>query len=83
MELARHVRQRLPKYAVPLFLRVGKEELEVTGTLKHQKVALRNEGVDPGKTGADEVYWLPQDAEAYEPFGEKQWGQVVGGQARL
>ncbi|KAK5136263.1 hypothetical protein LTR08_003870 [Meristemomyces frigidus] len=82
-ELARHVRARLPKYAVPLFLRVGKQELEVTGTLKHQKVALRDEGVDPSKTASDEVFWLPPGAEAYEAFGEKEWARVVGGQAKL
>ncbi|RMZ17911.1 hypothetical protein D0860_00132 [Hortaea werneckii] len=82
-ELASHLRKRLPRYAVPLFLRLMKEEQEVTGTLKHQKVALRNDGVDPSKVGADELYWLPPGGEAYEPFGDKEWQRVVGGQAKL
>lgn len=82
-ELAAHVRKRLPRYAVPLFLRLTKEDLEVTGTLKHQKVVLRNEGVEPSKTGSDEVYWLPSGAEAYEPFGQKEWERLVGGGAKL
>lgn len=82
-DLAAHVRKQLPKYAVPIFLRLPKEELQITGTLKHQKVALRNEGVDPERTGNDEVYWLPPGAEAYEPFGKGQWEAVVGGKAKL
>ena len=82
-DLAQHARKRLPRYAVPLFLRVGKEELEVTGTLKHQKVELRNAGVEPKKVGGDELYWLPPGSDAYEPFAEKQWLQIVGGQAKL
>ncbi|KAK5123283.1 hypothetical protein LTR85_002713 [Meristemomyces frigidus] len=82
-ELAAHVRKRLPKYAVPIFLRVMKEDLEVTGTLKHQKVVLRNEGVDPGKVGGDELYWLPPGAEAYQPFEQREWENVVSGKAKL
>jgi len=81
-ELAALARKRLPRYAVPLFLRVMRE-LEVTGTMKHQKVVLRDEGVDPGKTGRDEMFWLPPGADAYEPFGGEEWARLVGGDARL
>nr|XP_023908601.1 fatty acid transporter protein-like [Quercus suber] len=81
-DLATQVRKRLPRYAVPLFLRVSKA-LEVTGTMKHQKVALRNQGVDPSLTVGDDMYWLPPDADAYEPFGSKEWERLVGGSAKL
>ncbi|KAK5109696.1 hypothetical protein LTR62_006819 [Meristemomyces frigidus] len=82
-ELAATARKRLPKYAVPVFLRLMRDELEVTGTMKHQKVALRNSGVDPSKVGNDELFWLAPGAETYEVFGEKEWERVLGGQARL
>lgn len=82
-ELASLVRKRLPRYAVPLFLRLMKDELEVTGTLKHQKVALRNEGVDPSKVGNDQMFWLQPGGQAYEGFGEREWQGIVGGQAKL
>ncbi|KAK4545430.1 hypothetical protein LTR36_002780 [Oleoguttula mirabilis] len=82
-DLAAFVRKRLPKYAVPLFLRVVTEELEVTGTLKHQKVGLREAGVDPSRTGADAVFWLAPGAEAYEAFGPKEWEGIVAGRAKL
>ncbi|MHA3739288.1 long-chain-acyl-CoA synthetase [Pseudomonas sp. Eth.TT006] len=58
-ELLAFVRQRLPAYAVPLFLRV-KVKMETTGTFKYQKTRLKNEGFDPGQTGDDPIYaWLP------------------------
>ncbi|EGP91248.1 unnamed protein product [Zymoseptoria tritici ST99CH_1A5] len=81
-QLADHVRRRLPKYAVPLFLRVQKA-FEVTGTLKHQKVALRNQGVDPSKTEEDELFWLSPGSNKYERFGKAEWERIQGGSAKL
>ena len=81
-QLASHARQRLPKYAVPIFLRVMKE-FEVTGTFKHQKVSLRNQGVDPSNTGEDEILWLPPGADKYTRFNEPEWKRIVGGEAKL
>lgn len=80
--LAAHVRKQLPKYAVPLFLRLVKGELEITGTVKQTKVQLRNEGVDPESVGEDQVLWLPTQ-DSYEPFAKKDWQALVSGQAKL
>jgi acyl-CoA synthetase (AMP-forming)/AMP-acid ligase II len=80
--LATHVQKKLPKYAVPLFLRVLKE-MEITGTMKHQKANLRNDGVDPSKTDGDEVFWLPPGQSRYVRFGKNDWEKLVGGGARL
>lgn len=58
-ELLAFIRERMPAYAVPLFLRV-KVKMETTGTFKYQKVRLKNEAFDPDKTGDDPIYaWLP------------------------
>jgi acyl-CoA synthetase (AMP-forming)/AMP-acid ligase II len=81
-DLADHARKRLPRYAVPLFLRLMRE-VEVTGTLKHQKVALRNDGIDPDKLGADEVFWLQPGAERYTKFHHKDWERICNGTAKL
>ena len=43
---AAHVRESLPTYAMPLFLRL-REDHEVTGTFKYRKVELKAEGFDP------------------------------------
>ncbi|KAK4186293.1 hypothetical protein QBC35DRAFT_274042 [Podospora australis] len=80
--LAEHVRAGLPKFALPLFVRVVKvEALHSTGTNKQSKVALRDEGVDPAKTGEDDVYWLR--GETYVRFGPAEWQALQGGKARL
>ncbi|KAK4142881.1 uncharacterized protein C8A04DRAFT_29458 [Dichotomopilus funicola] len=80
--LAKHVRKGLPKYALPLFLRVVHGgSLQTTGTNKQQKTSLRSEGVEPGKTGLDEVYWLKGDS--YVRFTTEDWGALQGGKVKL
>ncbi|KAK3369812.1 hypothetical protein B0H63DRAFT_485581, partial [Podospora didyma] len=76
--LAAHATQKLPRYAVPLFLRVGKEVgLQNTGTNKQQKQALRQQNIDPAKVQGDEMFWLKDGT--YVPFGEKEWRELEGG----
>ncbi|KAI0204393.1 acetyl-CoA synthetase-like protein [Astrocystis sublimbata] len=80
--LAEHVQAKLPKYAVPIFLRLGKGlSAAVTGTNKQQKHNLRVEGVDPEKVGEDELYWLKGDT--YVKFGKGDWDQLNAGQVKL
>lgn len=84
-EVAAHAFKGLPKYAVPLFLRVQKSEQTAkdrTGTNKQQKVSLRNEGVDPGKV-ADDLYWLPPHEKIYRKFGVEDWRMLGAGQVKL
>ncbi|KAI1182697.1 acetyl-CoA synthetase-like protein [Nemania serpens] len=80
--LAEHARAKLPKYAVPIFLRLGKGTLAaITGTNKQQKHNLRVEGINPTKVGDDELYWLKGDT--YVRFGKEEWDQISGGQIKL
>ena len=80
--LAQHARQKLPKYAVPLFLRVVKQ-FETTGTAKYTKHGLRTQGVDLEQTGDDAIFWLPVNATAYQKFGKRDWDGLVGGGVKL
>ncbi|EMD91332.1 hypothetical protein COCC4DRAFT_161772 [Bipolaris maydis ATCC 48331] len=81
--LAKHARDRLPGYAVPLFLRVT-PALEYTGTLKIQKGRLKQEGIDPDKiSGEDKLYWLPPGSDIYLPFGKMEWQGIVDKRIRL
>ncbi|KAK3939175.1 hypothetical protein QBC46DRAFT_152132 [Diplogelasinospora grovesii] len=80
--LAAHVKRGLPKYALPLFIRVVKDgSLHTTGTNKQQKHVLRGEGVEPGKTGQDGIFWLKGDA--YAKFGPKEWNEITAGKVKL
>ena len=63
-EMLRRAREQLPAYAVPLFIRIL-PRLDVTGTFKHRKVELREQGADLYKVGDDRVYFLPHGASAY------------------
>lgn len=78
----------LPRYAVPIFLRVHRgaaAEANRTGTMKQQKTVLRNEGVDPEKVVAsgDELFWLPPNTKVYKPFGPKDYMALGAGAVKL
>ncbi|CAK8998974.1 Long-chain fatty acid transport protein 4 (FATP-4) (Fatty acid transport protein 4) (Arachidonate--CoA ligase) (Long-chain-fatty-acid--CoA ligase) (Solute carrier family 27 member 4) (Very long-chain acyl-CoA synthetase 4) (ACSVL4) [Durusdinium trenchii] len=79
--LAKHAQANLPKYAVPIFLRI-QPEIAVTATMKHQKVALKKEGMDIAQV-TDPLYWLNPDSKTYEPFTPEAYQRVINQQARL
>ncbi|MFG6206783.1 long-chain-acyl-CoA synthetase [Pseudomonas retamae] len=80
-ELLTFARERLPSYAVPLFLRV-KVKMETTGTFKYQKTRLKNEAFDPGQTGGDPIYaWLP-GTQTYSRVTEQVLAEILNGKHR-
>ena len=82
-QLASHTQQTLPKYAVPLFLRIV-SDIGATGTNKHQKHLLRTEGVNPGKvreTQGDRIYWLKGGT--YVEFRDEDWEEMKAGRVKL
>lgn len=80
--LTAHARKSLPKYSIPLFLRIV-PSIDATGTVKQLKVALRNEGIEHAKCGSDPLYWLPPGAKAYVPFESKDYAALQKGQVKL
>jgi acyl-CoA synthetase (AMP-forming)/AMP-acid ligase II len=90
--LAEHALNALPRYAVPIFIRLVRE-LEYTGTMKLQKGRLRGEGIEPekirqgaeakGEKVVDQMYWLPPGERRYMPFGPREWEEVKAGRVRL
>jgi acyl-CoA synthetase (AMP-forming)/AMP-acid ligase II len=79
--LAEHAQRVLPRYAVPLFLRLPKMEMQTTGTNKQQKHVLRSQGVDPEKTDGDEIFWLRNGS--YVKFGPGEWKELSSGKVKL
>ena len=63
--LARHVRDGLPAYAVPLFVRIV-EALEHTSTFKNMRTELRKQAY--GQTGDDPLYVLKGRSEGYVEY---------------
>jgi acyl-CoA synthetase (AMP-forming)/AMP-acid ligase II len=79
-ELATYLKENLPRYTVPLFIRVT-EELRLTGNMKHRKHLLREEGIDPAKCHGDELFWLRDGT--YMKFGDEDWQSIVNGTVEL
>ncbi|KAJ5895177.1 fatty acid transporter protein [Penicillium taxi] len=82
--LAEHAIQALPRYAVPVFLRLV-QELVYTETMKMQKGKLRLEGCDYEKVAAagDKLYWLPPNGSVYVPFTQDHHEKLKSGEIRL
>lgn len=66
---------RLPGYAVPLFVRIV-DALETTSTFKSRKVDLRKEGYGPH---VPDLYVLAGREDGYVPFYEGYPGEVAAG----
>jgi len=79
--LAKHCKDRLPGYAIPLFIRREKA-IEITSTFKHQKVHLRQQGCDPSKV-KDPLWWYNPVKSTYEPFGATEYENLQKGRAKL
>jgi fatty-acyl-CoA synthase len=79
--LRAHLRERLPAYARPLFLRF-RNELERTATFKHTKKALVREGYDPIAT-ADPIYFDDPERQAFVRLDQALHDRINSGRVRL
>ena len=84
-----YARSRLPRYAVPVFLRIVQRSSHIHNH-KQNKVGLRKEGVDPEKigieesAGVDDVFMIAKPGtNAYASFDKDDWMALVNGQLRL
>jgi len=86
--LLEHSRKGLPRYAVPVFIRLQQNQTPMHNN-KQNKVPLRKEGVDlqkivGGEVGKDDVLlWVRPGGDCYEPFTQSDWESIAGGKARL
>lgn len=77
--LARTLGEQLPRYAVPLFLRL-RDDHAVTATFKYSKVALKREGFDPAVVH-DALYVLTPDG--YVRMTDAIWRALSAGTHRF
>ena len=72
--LAAHLLGTLPRYAVPIFLRIVRA-LDYTSTMRLQRGKNKAEGVDPEKMRkpGDVVFWLPMGGTEYVKFKQTDW----------
>jgi fatty-acyl-CoA synthase len=79
--LRRHLADRLPHYAHPLFLRIT-SVIEVTVTFKHTKGDLMRQGYDPAAT-PDAIYFNDPVRGAFVHLDRALYDRVQAGQVRL
>ncbi len=80
LRLAERVKRELPAYARPLFLRLS-PEMEVTGTFKHRKLDLVNDGFDPAKV-SEPLFFLEAER-GYVPLDADLYGRITTGGVRV
>jgi fatty-acyl-CoA synthase len=76
-----YLKEHLPDYARPLFLRI-RTEIDKTATFKQRKIHMAKEGFDPAQAG-DAVFFDDPRAQAYVRMDEALYGQIVSGEVRL
>ena len=81
VNLAAHLKTRLPAYARPIFLRLT-PALDVTGTFKQRKIDLVHEGFNPA-TIADPLYWFHPAFGNYEPLTPAHYVDIIEGRVKL
>ncbi|XP_012657237.1 very long-chain acyl-CoA synthetase [Otolemur garnettii] len=73
-KLFQHIADYLPAYARPRFLRI-QDTIEITGTFKHRKVTLVEEGFNPTAV-KDALYFLDDTAKMYVPMTEDIYNAI-------
>jgi fatty-acyl-CoA synthase len=79
--LREHLANRLPDYALPVFLRT-RNEIDVTATFKQKKVDLVKQGFDPSAT-ADPIYFNDPTAKTFVRLDKALFDRVGAGEVRL
>ena len=80
--LAVHLRQQLPAYAVPVFLRISDAAIETTGTFKHQKNTLKEQKYDLMQQD-NPVYVILPGEPRYQLLTPETQREIDAGQYRV
>lgn len=79
--LAQSLKQLLPSYAIPVFLRIV-HKVKVTGTFKLQKSTLKKEGFDIGII-EDKLFYFDPKAIMYFALDESKYEKIIRGEIRM
>jgi fatty-acyl-CoA synthase len=81
LALHRHLAERLPAYACPLFLRLC-PQAQLTGTFKYAKADLVRQGFNPAQC-ADPLYFNHPEVGAYVSLDVPLYDSILAGAIRL
>ncbi|CAJ1056459.1 very long-chain acyl-CoA synthetase-like [Xyrichtys novacula] len=77
----KHVEKFLPTYARPRFMRI-QSTLETTGTFKHMKTKLTQEGYNPNQVTVP-LYFMDEKLKDYVPLTLDIYDSVISGQIKI
>jgi citronellyl-CoA synthetase len=80
-KMLNELKKDMPNYAIPLFLRISKG-VEMTGTFKHKKVPLKEDGFCLKKVQEPLYVRLP-NSEAYVPLTQELQTEIEQGTHRF
>jgi fatty-acyl-CoA synthase len=80
-KLAVELGERLPAYARPVFLRLM-PEIGITGTFKHRKIDLVDEGFNPSRI-ANPLFVFDTQTRRYLPLDAARYAEIVAGQFKI
>lgn len=81
-KLAQGLKSRLPRYAIPIFLRIM-DSLSITGTFKLKKVDLQNEAVDFETNQDQRLYFYSPESSDYQPLTSEIYQEIVDGKVKV
>lgn len=79
--LAAGLEGRLPLYARPMFVRLI-PQMGITGTFKHRKIDLVEQGFDPSRI-ADPLFAFDAQTRTYVPLDHARYAEIVAGRFKL
>lgn len=79
--LCQKMKENLPSYALPIFLRVMKA-VPLTGTYKLKKVDLQKDGYDLNRI-EDKLYFYNAKLNKYEVLTHEIYNNILSGKIRL
>lgn len=80
--LCAYLSKELPAYAVPVFLRINEQEMETTGTFKHQKNKLKEQNYDLAQQDNPVYVLLPKET-CYQQLNAELQADIDGGKFRF
>lgn len=78
-EISKHIMEKVPSYARPLFIRQVME-MDTTGTFKMKKGDLREQAFHPDRC-ADPLFVLKPGANEYVPLDQAFYAEIMAGRA--
>ena len=78
-EFYQYVRQALPAYALPLFVRIAQDAMETTATFKYKKTDLKKQGFDREQV-RDELWVCLPKSSSYQPLDGALFDKIKSGQ---